>query len=58
MKNDNTAQIKSYEFALRIVKLSQHRSSQKREFVLSKQLLLASPPPRRRRSHSHPRLHL
>jgi len=39
MKNDNTAQIKSYEFSLRIVKLYQHLSSQKREFVLSKQLL-------------------
>jgi len=30
---------KSYEFAIRIVKLSQYLQSEKREFVLSKQIL-------------------
>ncbi len=39
MKKDNIIQIKSYDFALRIVKLHKHLSQEKKEFVLSKQLL-------------------
>ena len=39
MKKDNVIQIKSYDFALRIIKLSQYLVSDKREFVLSKQIL-------------------
>ena len=39
MKKDNIIQIKSYDFALRIVKLHKHLSHEKKEFVLSKQLL-------------------
>jgi len=39
MKKDNTIQIKSYDFAVRIVKLYEHLSQEKKEFVLSKQLL-------------------
>ena len=39
MKKDNIIQIKSYDFALRIVKLYKHLSQEKKEFVLSKQLL-------------------
>ena len=39
MKKDNLIQIKSYDFAVRIVKLYKHLSEEKREFVLSKQLL-------------------
>ena len=39
MKKENIAQDKSYQIALRIVKLSQHLSSQKKEYVLSKQPL-------------------
>lgn len=39
MKDNNIAQTKSYDFALRIIKLYQHLSSSKREYVLSKQLL-------------------
>ncbi len=39
MKKDNAIQIKSYDFAVRIVKLYKHLSQEKREFVLSKQLL-------------------
>ena len=39
MKGDNVIQIKSYAFAIRIVRLYQHLSSTKKEFVLSKQLL-------------------
>lgn len=39
MKKDNVIQIKSYAFAVRIVKLYKHLSQEKREFVLSKQLL-------------------
>lgn len=39
MKDDNIIQIKSYDFALRIVKLYQFLSSEKKEYVLSKQLL-------------------
>ena len=36
MKNDNVVQIKSYAFAVRIVKVYQFLSNEKKEFVLSK----------------------
>jgi len=36
---ENIIQIKSYDFAVRIVKLYQHLSKEKKEFTLSKQLL-------------------
>jgi len=39
MKKDNVIQEKSYNFAIRIVKLSQYLIDEKKEFVLSKQLL-------------------
>ena len=39
MKKDNVIQIKSYDFAVRVVKLYKHLSQEKKEFVLSKQLL-------------------
>ncbi|MDR2982246.1 MAG: four helix bundle protein [Puniceicoccales bacterium] len=39
MKEDNLVQEKSYQFAVRIVKLYQHLSLKKQEFVLSKQVL-------------------
>ncbi len=39
MKSDNAVQIKSYDFALRIIKVYKHLSQEKKEFVLSKQLL-------------------
>ena len=39
MKKENVIQDKSYNFAIRIVKLYKHLSEEKREFVLSKQLL-------------------
>lgn len=39
MKSDNVVQIKSYDFALRIIKVYKHLSQEKKEFVLSKQLL-------------------
>ena len=39
MKEDNIIQSKSYAFAVRIVKVYKYLSSEKREFVLSKQLL-------------------
>ena len=39
MKSDNIIQIKSYEFALRIIKVYKFLSQEKKEFVLSKQLL-------------------
>ena len=39
MKEDNVIQNKSYKFALRIIKLFQHLSQEKQEFVLSKQIL-------------------
>ncbi len=39
MKKDNIIQVKSYSFAVRIVKLYKHLSEEKREFTLSKQLL-------------------
>ena len=39
MKSDNAVQIKSYDFALRIIKVYKHLSQERKEFVLSKQLL-------------------
>ena len=39
MKKDNVVQLKSYEFAVRIVKVYKYLSQEKKEFVLSKQLL-------------------
>ncbi len=39
MKSDNVVQIKSYDFALRIIKVYKHLSQEKKQFVLSKQLL-------------------
>ncbi len=39
MKKDNIIQIKSYAFAVRIVKVYQFLSEDKKEFILSKQLL-------------------
>ncbi|MDR2908186.1 MAG: four helix bundle protein [Bacteroidales bacterium] len=39
MKKENIIKDKSYSFALRIVKLYQYLSLEKREFVLSKQVL-------------------
>lgn len=41
MKKDNIVQIKSYSFAVRIVKVYKHLSEHKKEFVLSRQLLRA-----------------
>jgi four helix bundle protein len=38
-KHEGALRTKSFEFALRIVKLYQHLCGEKREFVLSKQLL-------------------
>ena len=37
--NGNPLKDKSYDFAIRIVKLSQHLQREKKEFVLSKQVL-------------------
>ena len=39
MKNDNVVQVKSYEFAVKIVKLYKHLCEDKKEYTLSKQLL-------------------
>jgi four helix bundle protein len=39
MKSDNVIQTKSYAFALKIVKIYQFLIEEKKEFVLSKQLL-------------------
>jgi four helix bundle protein len=39
MKPDNLVQQKSYAFALRMVKLHRHLAGQKKEFVLSRQVL-------------------
>ena len=39
MKKDNIVQIKSYAFAVRIVKVYQYLCEEKKEYVLSKQLL-------------------
>ncbi len=38
-KKDNVVWDKSYQFALRIVKLSQYLTNEKKEFVLSRQVL-------------------
>lgn len=38
---DNVIQVKSYAFAVRVVRLYQHLSESKKEFVLSKQVLRA-----------------
>ncbi|MDD4181917.1 MAG: four helix bundle protein [Victivallaceae bacterium] len=37
--NENPAQLKSYLFALRMIKMYQHLTKEKREFILSKQVL-------------------
>ena len=39
MKTENVIQTKSYTFAVRIVRLYQHLSAEKKEYVLSKQVL-------------------
>ena len=39
MKKDNVIVDKSFDFAIRIVKLYQDLTNEKKEFVLSKQLL-------------------
>ena len=39
MKGDNPIQVKSYAFALRIVKLYRYLCDHKKEFVLSKQIV-------------------
>lgn len=39
MKTENVVQTKSYAFAVRIVRLHQYLINEKKEFVLSKQLL-------------------
>jgi len=39
MKNENVVKEKSFEFAVRIVNLYKHLSTNKKEFVLSKQML-------------------
>ena len=39
MKTGNVVQEKSYAFALRVVKMYQHLTKQRKEFVLSKQVL-------------------
>ena len=39
MKSENVVQTKSYNFALRIIKVYKYLSQEKREFILSKQLL-------------------
>jgi four helix bundle protein len=39
MKTENVVQAKSYAFAVRIVRLYQHLATEKKEFVLSKQVL-------------------
>jgi len=36
---ESVLRVKSYEFALRVVKLARHLGDEKREFVLSKQIL-------------------
>ncbi len=39
MKKDNVVQVKSYRFAVRIVKVYKYLFEEKKEYVLSKQLL-------------------
>lgn len=44
MRKDNIVQLKSYAFAVRIIKVYQFLCNDRKEFVLSKQLLLPVPP--------------
>ncbi len=39
MKSENVVQSKSYDFALKVIKVYKYLSQEKKEFVLSKQLL-------------------
>ncbi|NNK73013.1 MAG: four helix bundle protein [Flavobacteriaceae bacterium] len=39
MKTDNIIQSKSYEFAIKIVNIYKHLTEEKKEYILSKQLL-------------------
>lgn len=39
MRNDNIIETKSFDFAVRIVKLNQYLATDKKEYVFSKQLL-------------------
>lgn len=39
MKDDNPIQVKSYAFAVRVVRLYQYLSAEKKEYTLSRQLL-------------------
>lgn len=39
MKSENVVQIKSYDFALKIIKMYKYLNNEKKEFILSKQLL-------------------
>ncbi|MEQ8448021.1 MAG: four helix bundle protein, partial [Balneola sp.] len=39
MKTDNIIQIKSYDFALRIIKLNKYLISEQKEFSISRQLI-------------------
>lgn len=39
MKTENVIQTKTYAFAIRIIRLYQHLTDKKKEFVLSKQIL-------------------
>ena len=39
MKKDNVLHEKSYTFAIRIVRLNKYLTSQKKEYILSKQIL-------------------
>ncbi len=39
MKSDNLIQIESYNFAVKIIRLYQYLTQDKREFILSKQIL-------------------
>jgi four helix bundle protein len=39
MKSDNAIRVKSYDFAVRIIKMCRGLSEKKKEFVLSKQIL-------------------
>jgi len=39
MKKDNIIQLKSFQFAIRIVKVYQYLTTEKKEYILSKQLM-------------------
>jgi 23S rRNA-intervening sequence protein len=41
MEKDNVIQVKSFAFAIRVVNLYKYLSSEKKEYVLSKQLMRA-----------------